>query len=255
MGVSADFAFEVIIVEHCNMRCKYCMHFSPLASPSFVDFGEYQADMSQLSKLCHGECKEIVLVGGEPLLHPDISKILLETRRLFPIGEIKIITNGILLFKMDDTFWETCKECNVIIKVSRYPIDFPYEKIKCINHEVTIIFKDKYEMNYLPLNLLGESDYKENYVNCISADKDHCLKHGRMYTCCVAVNAEHFNEYFGQSLYLSENDSISVYEVEDIDSIISFLKHPIPFCRYCDVKSRIEDLPWEVSRCDIKEWT
>lgn len=255
MNAISGFAFEVIIVEHCNMRCKYCMHFSPLANTVFLDLKEYQKDMTRVSELCRGDCKEIVLVGGEPLLHPDIAIFISEARRLFRTAVIKIITNGILLPKMDENFWNVCKQCNVVIKVSRYPINFPYDQIKEFNHGVHIEFKNKYEMNYLPLDLDGKNDSVRNFASCISADKDHCLKHGRMYTCCVAANVEHFNTFFEKTLLSDENDSINIYEADSIESIISFLQQPIPFCRYCNVKCRIEDLPWEVSKCEISEWT
>ena len=40
---------------------------------------------------------------------------------------------------------------------------------------------------------------------------------------------------------------------KDKEEILEFLAKPIPFCRYCKVRERKQQL-WEVSKKDIKEW-
>jgi molybdenum cofactor biosynthesis enzyme MoaA len=44
------------------------------------------------------------LLGGEPLLHPDITKFIKYAKRYFPETLIGIGTNGILLPKMKNKF-------------------------------------------------------------------------------------------------------------------------------------------------------
>lgn len=80
------------------------------------------------------------------------------------------------------------------------------------------------------------------------------LKEGRLYTCTVAPNIEHFNRYFNKNLYLSDRDSIDIYKAETIGEITDFLAKPIPFCRYCNVAGREYGLEWEQSKKNISEW-
>ena len=45
---------ETHIVDHCNLKCRGCSHFSPLAGPYFKDYNEYIKEITQLSKLTDG---------------------------------------------------------------------------------------------------------------------------------------------------------------------------------------------------------
>lgn len=46
--------FEVHITEHCNLNCKYCFHFSPLAKEEYLTLEEYERDLARLSELFGG---------------------------------------------------------------------------------------------------------------------------------------------------------------------------------------------------------
>lgn len=247
-------SFEVFLTEHCNMACKYCMHFSPLAQPEYLNFDVFRSDLKRLSELSGGVCDDLVLVGGEPLLHGQITRFILEARKLFPVGEIKILTNGLLLPSMPPEFWQACEACGIILKISKYPISFDYEAVRDLADHVTIIINDKSEMNRLPLDLNGTQDGSRNFQHCISANKDHCLKNGRLFTCCIAANIDHFNQYFGTSLQVTELDSIDIYKADSLETIQAFLARSIPFCKYCSVECREYDLPWQPSKKEKSEW-
>ena len=75
--------FEVHIAEHCNLNCKSCNNFSCIAEPEFVDVEEFRKDFARMGEIFSHECEQIYLIGGEPLLNPDI--ILLSWR---PHGRI-----------------------------------------------------------------------------------------------------------------------------------------------------------------------
>lgn len=95
---------------------------------------------------------------------------------------------------------------------------------------------------------------RKGRAKCSHANNCIMLKDGWLYTCTVAPNIEHFNRKFGQTLYLSEKDSIDIYKAESIDEITKFLASPIPFCRYCNVNGREYDLEWGQSTKSISEW-
>ncbi len=42
---------ETHLVDHCNLNCKGCSHFSPLSSPNFADYNQFTKDLTRLSEL------------------------------------------------------------------------------------------------------------------------------------------------------------------------------------------------------------
>lgn len=71
-----DFHFEFHLAEHCNLNCIGCTHFSPLAEPEFLEVEDFRNDIERLSYLTGGNARFINLLGGEPLLHPEINSFL-----------------------------------------------------------------------------------------------------------------------------------------------------------------------------------
>jgi molybdenum cofactor biosynthesis enzyme MoaA len=63
---------------------------------------------------------QIRLLGGEPLLHPDIMAFCAATRYAFPRASIEIVTNGILLPTMPQKFFDGLKKYDVGIYLSDY---------------------------------------------------------------------------------------------------------------------------------------
>ena len=61
-------------------------------------------------------------MGGEPLLHPDILSILEVFVAFAPeTSRLKMVTNGTLLSRQEQEFFEFAAENNVTLSVSQYP--------------------------------------------------------------------------------------------------------------------------------------
>ena len=253
---------EINLTSHCNLNCQMCDHFSPIAEKEFADINIVRKDLARLSKLTDKKLDRLLLLGGEPLLHPNINLFIEASYEFFPNTEITVFTNGILLDKMPNTFWEVCKKTNTIIKYTKYPINLNFENLHNLadNYGVKMIpaeyLEDKVKTSWkFPLDLSGRQNILSNFLNCMHAT--HCinLENGRMYTCTVAPNIRHFNRYFNKNIPLSNSDGVDIYTVKNLDELIQRLYSPIPFCRYCDIKNRKNDIPFAISKKDIKEWT
>lgn len=68
--------FDIEVTEHCNLNCKSCGSFAPLADEEYIDIDELDRDLRRLSELSDGEVHHINILGGEPLLHPEIARIV-----------------------------------------------------------------------------------------------------------------------------------------------------------------------------------
>jgi MoaA/NifB/PqqE/SkfB family radical SAM enzyme len=257
----------VNLTEHCNLNCSYCGAFSPLAKESFYSIEIFKKDCERLSQLTSGRILEFKLAGGEPLLHPGITDFLDIARSNFAEfrgggGRIYIITNGLLLLKQPDSFWQCCNKNSIEISLTRYPIKLDFDKIvdKAKSHGVKLTYmydtdKLKKNMHHLPLDLNGAQNIKKSFGICFFANDCIVLKDGRLCTCGLPAMIHNFNSYFGKNIQVSENDFIDIYKAKNIDEILDFLCKPIPFCRYCDWKNIETRLDWRVSKKEISEWT
>lgn len=252
--------FEVHITEHCNLNCKYCFHFSPLAKEEYLPLEEYERDLSRLSELFDGIMHKITILGGEPLLHPQVKDFIKATRKYFPIGEIKILTNGILLPTIDDSFWEICSETGTTVYYTKYPIKLDMETIrrKAEKFGVTLeIFNMEDNVKQLvhePLDLEGKQNAIKNFYDCYRSNTCITLKHGKIYTCLKAAHMHLFNDYFHKDIKLDEANGIDIYKAQTGQEILEDLTKPIPMCAYCDRKNITTGHVWEVSKRDISEF-
>lgn len=258
--------FNIHIAEHCNLNCRGCYHFSSIAEEEYLKIEEFERDMQRLGELFQGELEEVFLMGGEPLLHPEIEKFFEITRKYFPIGKIKLFTNGILLGNMTDKFWETLNKTKTEIWVTQYPINLDWENIeKTALSKGSKIHSFSGEINgepvrtlgHQPLDITGERDYITNFDGCYRANYCTLLEHGKMYTCFVSAASRHFNRFFDMDLKVAKEDYVDIYEVKSGRELLEALTRPTPFCRYCnrddvDIFGRI---PWEQTKKKIEEWT
>lgn len=112
---------EFHIVDSCNLNCKGCTSFSNISKKAnFIDARLLGIRLQELTKTFTIEI--IRLLGGEPLLHPDINNVLKTVRQCLGYSHIELFTNGILLNKMPQDFFETCYKNNIKIVISQYPI-------------------------------------------------------------------------------------------------------------------------------------
>lgn len=253
--------FEVHLVDHCNLNCQSCDNFAPLAEENYLDKKIFTNDFKQLSSLTGQQIKKIRLLGGEPLLHPSINYFLKTSRKYFPKAEIRLTTNGIKLTSMPKVFWEACKENNIIIEITYYPIKLNKEEILELakTYEVKVVPFDRTDKviktSYRnPIKEEKTENAKDNYKRCYQRGRCMSLKEGKVYPCTCIPNICHFNKYFDKNLEVTEKDYIDIYEVGNIKDIENFLDEAVPFCSYCDVKGRTAGILWDTSEMNIGEW-
>ena len=81
---------HIIPMRRCNLSCTYCNEYDDVSKP--VDLDIMLGRIDHLAKL---GATLIMISGGEPLLHPDLEKIIARIRHHGRIAGM--ITNGYLL--------------------------------------------------------------------------------------------------------------------------------------------------------------
>ncbi len=260
----------VHIAEHCNLSCKYCCHFSCIAEKEFYDLDKFKQDMDKMSSVLDKKLVELQLLGGEPLLNPQINEYTKYSRECFPKTRINIITNATLLDNMDKTFWETLNENEINIVPSLYPIKINWSSIldKAEKYNVGIYgyydCKEKLTLSnidrfqkpfFYKMKLDKNTNDNIDKSKCYMRPKCTNMYNGKLYPCTIIAYIRHFNKKFNKDFYLTENDYLDLYKVKNISEVEKFLKTTqFPFCKYCIPDN--EKVMWENSKEHlIDEWT
>lgn len=255
---------SIHLVDHCNLNCKSCGHFSCLAHAGDyeITLRDFCRDLRRLHKVLRGRLEILELYGGEPLLHPNVLPFMKYARRIFPRATIRLITNGILLPQQKPSFWKTAHRYKILISPTKYPIYIDWDSVtetaKKYRAELDFFMDTGYCLKTLchkPLDLSGGQNLALSFINCQHAGCINLYK-GRLYHCPVAAYIKYFNRQFGTNLQTSSSDSLDIYErgLEPKD-VFEFISRPIPFCRYCASHATTYGHPWEPTKKDISEWT
>lgn len=255
------FSLDIHVCEHCNLSCKGCNHYSPLADPSFCDIDSLKKNLNALkNRGLNKIIKSLYLVGGEPLLNPEITEIFRITRENFPKSIIKVVTNGICLSRnikpLPDLFWESCRKYSISFDVSKYPINIDYNYIKEVFQTNKVKFNffiergGRNNFKSFLLNPGRENNKKFNYYNCVLC---RCLQliGDRIYPCPISGYVRHLNKAYNMDFKHTVGDYIEVKNISKWKLRLFRLKAK-PFCKYC-VFPR-PNVDWEPSTHGINEW-
>ncbi len=85
------------LTEKCNLRCAYCMPpktQTPFRQEDLLDHAQMLFLVQALAEL---GIQKIRLTGGEPLLYPDLFRLIGAIKKMDQIQNISLTTNGVLL--------------------------------------------------------------------------------------------------------------------------------------------------------------
>ena len=249
--------FEVHVVDHCNLNCRGCAHFSNLCPPTFADLREFEIDMECMAGI-FSQVKQIHLLGGEPLLHPQVGEFCRVARAHFPKTRISLVTNATLVMQMNDGFWKALHDNNIILHCNSYPIDLRVADINLkaaashVRIEWTLPGK---QLLKIPIDSAGGHDAASSFKHCRGLNNRPIVRSGRLYPCAYIAFADVFCDTFGvRGLDVYPTDYIGIRGNPDPEQVFAFLRDPVHWCTNCDMDNR-EPYDWARSSCDITEWT
>jgi organic radical activating enzyme len=92
---------EFYITNVCNLTCENCNRFNNHHFTGWQDWNEYAPVYQSWSEFI--DIRNIVLLGGEPLLNPTICQWVAGLHKIFN-ADIQILTNGFQLLKVRDLY-------------------------------------------------------------------------------------------------------------------------------------------------------
>ena len=118
------------VTSRCTFNCRYCNmlmpyyneknHYDYTAEDIIADFDAFFQRVDYLTSY--------FVIGGEPLLNKDLSKILEKVFDKYGtrIGYMQIISNGSIV--PDEELLRVIKKCDIHVRLSDYTHVLPYEK-------------------------------------------------------------------------------------------------------------------------------
>jgi hypothetical protein len=233
-------AVEYNLTEHCNLSCYQCDHASPLVAKKFASLTEFERDMRALSQAV--DLGELRLVGGEPLLHPQLLDFMRITREGGIAERIKVYTNGVLLHTMPDEFWAETD----VLWISTYPgvrrrLSDEAIAAKCAEHGVVLDLRPVItEFNRTCINnpVEDENLVRRIFRQCKMANEYECfaIYEGMFFRCSVAPFTQKRLALAGIEFPGPEVDGIPIHGnphlAEEIEGRLKS-NEPLKACTYC----------------------
>lgn len=244
---------EFHVADHCNLNCKYCTHYSPLVpEPVFTDYDRFSADLRQLKKYIL-DIGVIRILGGEPLLNPQLGSFIELARKTYPYSIITVVTNGLLIDRMNAALIEVMKENMAFFHISYYP---PMQKN--INKVQRFLYEQQIPYTMTPMitefnktQTLSPQPNEDFFYSCFQASCT-CLHDGKLAPCYAPFTTKYFNAAFCQELPVDEG--IDLYEDSlNTPLLKASLLLPMQRCQYCIAGSA---QPWAIigKHSSLNDW-
>lgn len=244
---------EINIIDRCNMNCKGCSHFANIAPKGHKNFDNYSNDLLRLKELFPHIFK-IRIMGGEPLLNPDVFKYIKLIKQLYPYTDLRVVTNGLLLNTLKEEELLCLEENDVMLDISVYPplqnnIDDIVSSLKEKNIKIFLEHINKFK----PILMEEETIYPFTTLdNC----KCITLQNGYLAPCPLPFTINYFNDKFN-NVYDKKVKLINIYDQENGADIKQMLKEPFELCNYCaHYRNDLPFFKWEqkINNCEISDW-
>ena len=107
---------EMMVTQACNLSCHGCTNYSDLVHNGYLTWEQGRAQI--VPWLDRVDIPDFGMLGGEPLMNPDIRNWIKGLRELMPNSQLRFTTNGLLLEKNFDIVDLLHDVGNVVFKIA-----------------------------------------------------------------------------------------------------------------------------------------
>ncbi len=236
-------AFELHIAEHCNLRCANCCNMSPHVARHLLSAAEVERICAELSPSLVADVVKIM--GGEPLLHPDLPAVLRVLRRAGIGDRVRLFTNGLRLPAMSEAFWQELEDLT-ISNYSSAPVkpailELAREKSRQYGFVLNIKPVTEFSRVLSPRYEPDDEVTQRTFTRCWLRHRCLIVRRGRFYMCTRSAYANEFlsnvaHEPVPEGVTLDRSgDGIPVDAPELAARLEQYLNRhqPLGACRYC----------------------
>ncbi|MFZ6186084.1 radical SAM protein [Nannocystis pusilla] len=255
-------AFELHVVEHCNLRCAHCCNMSPYLAERTLTVAEIEAMCRTMAT--HLQVDVFKIMGGEPLLHPEITAVLRAIRRSGISETIRLFTNGLRLHAMDDAFWGALDE----LTISHYtsapvrPAHLEAARAKARAFDVVLNVKPVGEFSEVMRAAREHDDaaIRDTYERCWLRHRCLVVRRGKFYMCTRAAYAEEFHRDIVHGAHPDDREAALARDGVPLDTpdlgaaLLSYLNRaePLVSCRFCHGGDGPVAAHTQLSKADVR---
>lgn len=106
---------EIMVTQACNLSCHGCTNYSDLVHKGYLTWEQGREQITPW--LERVTIPDFGILGGEPLMNPDIRNWVIGIRQLLPDAQLRFTTNGLLLEKNLDIIDLLADVGNCVFKI------------------------------------------------------------------------------------------------------------------------------------------
>jgi organic radical activating enzyme len=256
-------AFELHVTEHCNLRCAHCCNTSPYLDEKSLTPSAIAQTLHTMSGVIHADVFKIM--GGEPLLHPEITEVIRVVRRSGIGDVVRLFTNGLLLHRMDDAFWRALDH----LTISSYdsaPVRPEHLRLieeKARQFDVVLNVKNVDAFSHVMNDVRQRDDsiVYETWKRCWLRHRCLVARDGRFYSCTRAAYLPELHERltltdpYRDPEARRDADSVAIDDDDLAAKVLALLNRdtPVNACRFCLGGDGPRERHRQLSRDDVKE--
>lgn len=230
------------ITEYCTLRCQDCAGFIQyIEKPRHYDKDVLIQSMKKLSESVDA-IEVLSILGGEPLLHPDIAEICEAASKLKNVGMIRLVTNGTVV--PDQKILTAMSHSMLYVALSDYGdlSSFKGELIETLEDNGVFCESDNPNLKWFQIFKpekyhRSQEANQEFYETCVWRSQSELLQNGEFHSCGYSGNGHVFNFFnIGDDEYVSLMDEDK--SIQDTRNQIKNLverEEQFTACDYCDI--------------------
>lgn len=111
--------FEVVVTTRCSLRCKNCANLMQYYhKPEHVEWDVIERSVKRLLE-CIDKVERVGILGGEPLLYPELPKVIDLLEASPKVRAIRVVTNGTLIPKNEEVL-RALANSKVVVQLNNY---------------------------------------------------------------------------------------------------------------------------------------
>lgn len=258
---------EFYVTNVCNLTCTHCNRFNNYKFKGFQRWSDYEQTYNEWGNLV--DINHVSILGGEPLLNPDIINWCAGLKKSFNVTDVEILTNGHRLNYVPGLYEAACKT-RILFWVTLHHInekDFIFGEVeKFLKHPITIKQVTETQWALLDANrikltiklenqfstsaiirnennnlTLHQSDPVAAHSECdfVTSKNYHFIK-GKFYKCGPAALLPEFDQQFTLDISDADRKLLNEYKPLTLENFAEYhkeffanLDNPIPQCKFC----------------------
>lgn len=258
------FSITVIVNQRCSLKCKCCtsyMNEYPLEERKDIPLERICKDIDEFFDVMDS-VGTVTVMGGEPFMHPDISKIIKKLLTKKNFGIVSIATSGTYPIKEEQL--EGFEDPRVNVSFSNYEHAISENQKKMMYRNIELV-KSKgisYTVGVtipewlIPSTLYDRCDTEEKMIakkaQCVQPPRCMQIKNGKLHPCDFATALYSLNLGRYEMDYVDLDEAESKGELKE--KIRAFVEQPYyRCCGHCDYGNGTTSKAAEQGYMDFKK--